>query len=84
MAEEIVNAEATICIANALALGEAARQRRLIAHEMTLELAAEKIEELVRMHGAERNIGASDHLDAADVPPVPGHAVEQRVATPAK
>ena len=84
MAEEIVDAEAAIRIAHAIALGEAARERGLIAHEMVAELAAEKIKELVRLDRAERNVGAGDHLNAADVPPMPCHAVEQRVAAPTK
>src|SRR5262245_30938528 len=64
MAEEIVDAEAAIRIAHAVAFGEAVCERGLIAHEMPVELAAEKIEELVRLDGAERNVGPGDHLDA--------------------
>src|SRR5215467_4289383 len=84
MAEEVIDAEAAIRIARTVALGEAARERSLIAHEMAAELAAQEIEELVRLDGAECDIGAGDHLDAADVSPVSGHALKQRIAAAAE
>jgi len=42
MTEEIVDAETTIRIAHVIAFGETVRERGPVAHEMTVELAAEK------------------------------------------
>src|SRR5262249_25025847 len=69
-------------IACVVALGEAARERGLVAHEMPAQLAAEEIKELMRLDGAERDVGAGDHLDSANMPPMLGQALEQRVAAP--
>src|SRR5262245_31972848 len=79
VAEEVVDAETAIRITRMVALGEAACERGLIADEMPVKLAAEEVKELMWLDGAERNIGSGDHLDTADVPPMLGHAVEQRV-----